>query len=151
MLCKTEWSWELRTWSHTMNLLDILSTSPHNPCRKWTGVTNENSNFDLRVQGFNIAHLVSSLACSELASPRPFSRWPPTKLRENMTSYPPLPSFYPSMRLTLAPFCCPEKSGPDPKNWTLSRWVDHGVEPQAYVNLWKPMEALITLSQRGFY
>ena len=34
MLCKTEWSWELRTWSHKMNLLDILSTSPHYFCRK---------------------------------------------------------------------------------------------------------------------
>ena len=29
MLCKKEWSWELQTWSHKMNLLDILSTSPH--------------------------------------------------------------------------------------------------------------------------
>ena len=27
MLCKTEWSWELRTWSHKINNLDILSTS----------------------------------------------------------------------------------------------------------------------------
>ena len=34
MLYKTEWSWELRTWSHKMNLLDILSTSPHYFCRK---------------------------------------------------------------------------------------------------------------------
>ena len=34
---------------HTMNLLDILSTSPHYFCRKWIGATNENSNFDLRV------------------------------------------------------------------------------------------------------
>ena len=34
-LCKTEWSWELRTWSqHKINLLDILSTSPHYFCRK---------------------------------------------------------------------------------------------------------------------
>ena len=49
MLCKTEWSWELWTWSHKMNLLDILSTSPHYFCRKWTGVTNDNSNFDLGV------------------------------------------------------------------------------------------------------
>ena len=49
MLCKTEWSWELQTWSHKMNLLDILSTSPHYFCRKWTGVTNDNSNFDLGV------------------------------------------------------------------------------------------------------
>ena len=32
-----------------MNLLDILSTSPHYVCRKWIGATNENSNFDLRV------------------------------------------------------------------------------------------------------
>ena len=28
MLCKTEWLWELWAWSHKMNLLDILSTSP---------------------------------------------------------------------------------------------------------------------------
>ena len=49
MLCKTEWSWELRMWSHKMNLLDILPTSPHYFCRKWIGATNENSNFDVRV------------------------------------------------------------------------------------------------------
>ena len=50
ILCKTEWSWELRTWSHKMmNLLDILSTSPHYFCRKWIGATNENSNL---ISGF---------------------------------------------------------------------------------------------------
>ena len=49
MLCKTGWSWELRTWSRKMTLLDILSTSPHYFCRKWIGVSTENSNFDLRV------------------------------------------------------------------------------------------------------
>ena len=32
-----------------MNLIDILSTSSHNFCRKCIGITNENSNFDLRV------------------------------------------------------------------------------------------------------
>ena len=53
MLCKTEWSWELRTWSHKMNLLDILSTSPHYFSRKWIGATNENSNYDLRVWRVN--------------------------------------------------------------------------------------------------
>ena len=50
MLCKTEWSWELQTWSHKITLLDILSTSPHFFCRKWIGATNDNSNFDLRVK-----------------------------------------------------------------------------------------------------
>ena len=45
VLCKTEWSCELWVWSHKMNLLDILSTSPHYLCRKWRGVTNEKSNF----------------------------------------------------------------------------------------------------------
>ena len=45
MLCKTEWSWELQTWSHKMNLLDILSISPHYFCRKWIA-TNENLSFD---------------------------------------------------------------------------------------------------------
>ena len=49
MLCKTEWSWELRTWSHKMNLLDILSTSPQYFFRKWIEATKENLNFDLRV------------------------------------------------------------------------------------------------------
>ena len=46
MLCKTEWSRELRTWSHKTYLLDILSTSPHYFYIKWIGATNEN---DLRV------------------------------------------------------------------------------------------------------
>ena len=45
VLCKAQWSWELWTWSHKMNLLDILSTSPHYLCRKWLEVPNENSNF----------------------------------------------------------------------------------------------------------
>ena len=49
MLCETEWSWELQTWSHKTNLLDILSTSPHYFFRKWTLATKQNSNFDLRV------------------------------------------------------------------------------------------------------
>ena len=51
--CQTEWSWELRRWTHKMNLLDILLTSPHFFCRKWIGATNENSNFDLRGQRVN--------------------------------------------------------------------------------------------------
>ena len=37
MLYKTDWWWELWTWSHKINLLDILSTSPHYLCRKWVG------------------------------------------------------------------------------------------------------------------
>ena len=49
MLCKAEWSWELRIWSHKMNLLDILSTSPRYFCWKWIRATSENSNFDLRI------------------------------------------------------------------------------------------------------
>ena len=49
MLCKTEWSWELRIWWHKTYLLDILSTSPHYFYSKWIGVTNENFNFDPRV------------------------------------------------------------------------------------------------------
>ena len=49
MLCQTEWSWELRTWSHKMNLLDILSTSPRYFVIKSIRATNENSNFDLMV------------------------------------------------------------------------------------------------------
>ena len=51
IVCKTGWSWELRTWSHKMNLLDILSTSPHYFCRKCKGATNENSNLILGFKG----------------------------------------------------------------------------------------------------
>ena len=50
ILCKTGWSWELRSFSHKMNLLDILSTSPDYFCRKSIGATNENWNFHLRVR-----------------------------------------------------------------------------------------------------
>ena len=50
-LCKTERSWELRPWSHKMNLLDNLSTSLHYFCRKWIGATNDNSKFHLRFKG----------------------------------------------------------------------------------------------------
>ena len=61
MLCKTEWSWELRTWSHMMNLLDILSTSPHYFCRKWIEETKENSNcFYLRVLKGQIFPIIST-------------------------------------------------------------------------------------------
>ena len=49
MLCKTAWSWELRTWSHKMNLTDILSTSPHYFCRKWIGQHMRIQFFHLRV------------------------------------------------------------------------------------------------------
>ena len=57
ILCKTEWSWELRIWSHKMNLHDILSTSPHYFCGKWIGATNENSNFNVRVVNEEVANL----------------------------------------------------------------------------------------------
>ena len=49
MLCKTEWSWELWTWSHQMNLLDILSTSPHYFYRKWIG---EQMRIQILILGF---------------------------------------------------------------------------------------------------
>ena len=39
MLCKTEWSWELRAWSYRMNLLDISWTSPHYFYSKRIGAT----------------------------------------------------------------------------------------------------------------
>ena len=49
MLCKTECSWQLRTSSNKMYLLDILSASPDYFYSKWIGATNENFNFDLKV------------------------------------------------------------------------------------------------------
>ena len=53
MLCKTEWSWKLRSWSHKMNFLDILSTSPHYFYGKWIGATNENLILILGFKGLN--------------------------------------------------------------------------------------------------
>ena len=49
ILCKTEWSWDLRTWSHKMYLRDILSTSPLYFYSKRIGAIKENFNFDLKV------------------------------------------------------------------------------------------------------
>ena len=72
MLCKTEWLWELQTWSHKTNLLDILSTSPHYFFRKWTLATNENSNFDLRSKGLKHDFFYKVLALVLL---RVFGTW----------------------------------------------------------------------------
>ena len=49
LLCKSEWSWELRTWSHKMNVTDASTNSPHYFFWKHIGITNENLNFDVRV------------------------------------------------------------------------------------------------------
>ena len=49
LLYKTKWSWELRTWSHKMNLIDTSTNSPHFFYWKLIGITNENLNFDVRV------------------------------------------------------------------------------------------------------
>ena len=49
MLFRTEWWSELTTWSQKMNLLHILSTSPHCLYKHCIWARNENLNFDLRV------------------------------------------------------------------------------------------------------
>ena len=49
MLCKTVWSWELRAWSHKMNIIDTSTNSPHYFYWKRIGITHENLNFDVRV------------------------------------------------------------------------------------------------------
>ena len=49
MLYKTEWSWELRTWSHKINLIDTSTNSPHYFYWQRIGITSENLNFDVRV------------------------------------------------------------------------------------------------------
>ena len=49
MLYKTEWSWELRTWSHKINLIDTSTNSPHYFYWQHIGITSENLNFDVRV------------------------------------------------------------------------------------------------------
>ena len=48
-LYKTEWSRELRTGPHKMNLFDIVRISLYYFYKKCVGATNENLNFDLRV------------------------------------------------------------------------------------------------------
>ena len=50
LLYKTQWSWELQTWSHKMNLIDTSTNSPSYVYWKRKGITNENLNFDIRVQ-----------------------------------------------------------------------------------------------------
>ena len=49
ILCKTEWSWELSTWSGKMREIDISTNSPHYFYWKSIGTVNENLNFDIRV------------------------------------------------------------------------------------------------------
>ena len=49
MLYKTEWSWELRTWSHKINLIDTSTNSPHYFYWQRIGITSENLNFDVKV------------------------------------------------------------------------------------------------------
>ena len=50
---KTEWSRELRTGCHEMNLLDILTISHYYFCRKYVRATNENMDFILGFKGIN--------------------------------------------------------------------------------------------------
>ena len=47
---KTEWSWELGTWSGKKSVTDISKNPPHYVCWKSIGTVNENPNFDIRVQ-----------------------------------------------------------------------------------------------------
>ena len=49
MLYKTEWSWELRTWSHKINLIDTSTNSPHYFYWQRIGITSEHLNFDVGV------------------------------------------------------------------------------------------------------
>ena len=62
MLCKTEWSWELRTWSRKMNLHDILSTSPHYFCRKWMEQQMRIQILNLGFKGLIIPHHASRIS-----------------------------------------------------------------------------------------
>ena len=55
MLCKTGWSWEIKTWPNEMKLLDISTTS-HYFHRKWIGETIEKVNFHLEIERITCAH-----------------------------------------------------------------------------------------------
>ena len=87
MLCIIEWLWELRTWPHKMNLLDILSTSPLYVYSKW-GRQMRNLILILRFKGLRQKSVISlpslrsrrsPLACLPRASP--FSLSPATSKR----------------------------------------------------------------------
>ena len=54
LLYKKKWSWELRTWSHKMNLIDTSTNSPHYFYWKRMRITNQNLNFDIRVWRVNL-------------------------------------------------------------------------------------------------
>ena len=58
LLYKTQWSWELRTWSHKMNLIDTSTNSLHYFYWKQIGTTNENLNFDIGFKGLKELHVV---------------------------------------------------------------------------------------------
>ena len=58
LLYKTEWSWELRTWSHKMNLIDTSTNSPHFFYWKRIGITNENLNLMLGFKGLRSQRLL---------------------------------------------------------------------------------------------
>ena len=66
-LCKTDWSWELRTWSHKMKLLDFLSTSPHYFCRKWIKATMRIEILILRFKGLNRLFEMTQSPCTNVS------------------------------------------------------------------------------------
>ena len=57
---KTEWSWELRTWSPKRNLIDPATNSPHFLYWKLIGTRNKNLIFDVRVKTFDLLASVVS-------------------------------------------------------------------------------------------
>ena len=48
MLYKTDWWWELRTWSHKIQWVDTSATSHYYFYRKHIGTANRNLNFNIR-------------------------------------------------------------------------------------------------------
>ena len=69
LLYKTEWSWELRTWSHKMNLIDTSTNSPHFFYWKRIGITNENLNVMLGFKGLRSQRLLWGFLIKRIVLP----------------------------------------------------------------------------------
>ena len=58
MLCKTNWWWELSTWSHKIQWVDTSTTSHYYFDRKPIGTANENLNSDIRARRVHVGKAI---------------------------------------------------------------------------------------------
>ena len=58
MLCKTNWWWELSTWSYKIQWVDTSTTSHYYFDRKPIGTANENLNSDIRARRVHVGKAI---------------------------------------------------------------------------------------------